>query len=113
MGAIETDRTQRRFNQRLEGSALEIQHFQAAAAWQKQVARKAYGRARQDHVAELEHARLGPAILHLRADIGLVAWPVVEEPVGQRRRQFGNHVAYSIAYTVSALLLLRVTARIS
>src|SRR5690606_36224320 len=53
MGAIEADRTQRRFNQRLEGSALEIQHFQAAAALQKQVARKAYGRARQDHVAEL------------------------------------------------------------
>src|SRR5690606_17765291 len=107
MGAIETDRTQRRFNQRLEGSALEIQHFQAAAAWQKQVARKAYRRARQDHVAELEHARLGPTVLHLRADIGLEVWPVDEEPVGQRSRQFGNHVAPAIAWVVSAHLLQR------
>jgi len=107
MGGIEADETKRRLDQRLQRAALEIHHFETAAARQEEIARQMNGRFRQHHIAELEGGGDGAAVFQARADIGLEIAAVDGEVFGQRLAKLGHHVAAAIVGVVARDLLQR------
>ena len=104
MGRIEADRTQRRFDQRLQRATLEIHPLIAAVARQKQVARQP-GRGSQDHVVQLEADMAALPSFTCEPKLASKFCPMTGKIVGQSGADVGHHVGAAIARVAARHLL--------
>jgi hypothetical protein len=101
MNGINTQRTTRGVNHRLQGRALQVELVIGAGARQQDVACGENRVARQDHIAELQAAHMHLSVLDRRAGIGVCSGTedveILAHQLGENCRQIGLTIFGEIA----------------